>query len=155
MMMLSQSQVMTFAMGIILTMNSMSNGFIVPSSRFVSPAAVPSKTAFFMSSAEEEAARLREQAQKLREEAATLSGSDESVTEEKVSVESSTAVTGTFYDDEVEPTRKDPLSESMRDRLRREASTGLDSNQSQTNVILYISIAVAILVLVGGKGILY
>jgi hypothetical protein len=43
----------------------------------------------------------------------------------------------------------------MKERLRREASTGLDSNQSQTNVILYISAAVAVLVLLGGQGILY
>lgn len=37
----------------------------------------------------------------------------------------------------------------------REASTGLDSEKKQTNVILYISIAVAILILLGGEGILY
>lgn len=43
----------------------------------------------------------------------------------------------------------------MRKRLMAEASTGLDSDKKQTNVILYISIAVAILVLLGGEGILY
>ena len=37
----------------------------------------------------------------------------------------------------------------------REASSGLDSEKKQTNVILYISIAVVILVLLGGEGILY
>jgi hypothetical protein len=43
----------------------------------------------------------------------------------------------------------------MRDRLKREASRGLDSEQKQTNVILYISIAVVLLVVAGGSGILY
>jgi len=43
----------------------------------------------------------------------------------------------------------------MRDRLLKEASTGLDSEKPQTNVILYISIAVALLVAVGGQGILF
>ena len=37
----------------------------------------------------------------------------------------------------------------------REAGAGLDSNQSQTNVILYISIAVVALVALGGQGILF
>lgn len=37
----------------------------------------------------------------------------------------------------------------------REASTGLDPDQKQTNVILYIIIGVAALVIVGGGGILY
>lgn len=43
----------------------------------------------------------------------------------------------------------------MRDRLRREASTGLDPDQKQTNVLLYIMGVVAILVILGGAGILY
>lgn len=43
----------------------------------------------------------------------------------------------------------------MRDRLMREASTGLDSEQKQTNVLLYIMAGVAVLVLLGGQGILY
>ena len=43
----------------------------------------------------------------------------------------------------------------MRDRLMREASTGLDADQKQTNVLLYIIIGVAFLVVVGGQGILY
>jgi hypothetical protein len=47
------------------------------------------------------------------------------------------------------------ISDSMRERLKREASRGLDSEQKQTNVILYISIAVALLVVAGGSGILY
>ncbi len=47
------------------------------------------------------------------------------------------------------------ISDNMRARLMAEASTGLDSDKKQTNVILYISIAVAILVLLGGEGILY
>ena len=43
----------------------------------------------------------------------------------------------------------------MRERLMREASTGLDSEQKQTNVILYICIGVAVLVVLGGQGIFY
>lgn len=103
------------------------------------------------SDAEAEAAKLREQAQKLREEAAAAAG---------VSVEELTAAAknsdGTVYDDEpmLEPPREN-VSSAMKERLMREASTGLDSNQSQTNVILYISAAVAVLVLLGGQGILY
>ena len=101
--------------------------------------------------AEIDAAKLRAQAQKLREEAAEAAG----VSVEELTTASKNA-DGTVYDDEpmLEPIR-DPLSDSMRERLRREASTGLDSNSSQTNVILYISVAVALLVAVGGQGILY
>ena len=55
----------------------------------------------------------------------------------------------------MQPTRKDPLSDSMRQRLMNEASTGLDSESKQTNVILYISVAVFALVVLGGQGILY
>ena len=101
--------------------------------------------------AETEAAKLQEQAQKLREEAAEAAG---------VSVEELTAASkgadGTIYDDEpmLEAPREN-LSNSMKERLRREASTGLDSNKSQTNVTLYISVAVALLVIAGGQGILY
>lgn len=61
---------------------------------------------------------------------------------------------GNVYDDEVAP-YKSPISESMKERLLREASTGLDSEKPQTNVILYVSIAVAILALLGGQGIFY
>ena len=43
----------------------------------------------------------------------------------------------------------------MKARLLREASTGLDSDQKQTNVILYIVAAVALLVILGGQGIFY
>jgi len=43
----------------------------------------------------------------------------------------------------------------MKERLKREAGAGLDADKPQTNVILYISIAVAILVIAGGQGILY
>ncbi len=45
--------------------------------------------------------------------------------------------------------------DNMRARLMKEASTGLDAEQKQTNVILYICIAVAGLVALGGGGILY
>ena len=97
----------------------------------------------------DEAAKLKEQAQKLREEAAAAAG----VTVEELTSKSSG---GTVYDDEpmLEPPR-DNVSDAMKQRLMREASTGLDSNTSQTNTILYISVGVAILVLLGGQGILY
>mmetsp|Transcript_10445 Transcript_10445/g.12559 ORF Transcript_10445/g.12559 Transcript_10445/m.12559 type:complete len:120 (-) Transcript_10445:780-1139(-) len=66
---------------------------------------------------------------------------------------------GTFYDDEIEPDQlgapKAGISDSMRERLRREASTGLDSEAKQTNVLLYIMGAVGVLVILGGQGILY
>mmetsp|Transcript_21131 Transcript_21131/g.30938 ORF Transcript_21131/g.30938 Transcript_21131/m.30938 type:complete len:112 (+) Transcript_21131:91-426(+) len=64
------------------------------------------------------------------------------------------AKSGDIYDDEVEA-YKDPLSDGMRAKLMREASTGLDSEQKQSNVILYISAAVVVLVLLGGQGILF
>lgn len=140
----------------VVLLSSMSNAFVVPRSGIVSQ--FNSHKPLFMASAEEEAERLREQASKLRAEAAELSGTPE--TEEKevaVATEETSAVptSGTFYDDEVQPTRKDPLSDSMRQRLMNEASTGLDSDSKQTNVILYISIAVFVLVVLGGQGILY
>lgn len=62
---------------------------------------------------------------------------------------------GTFYDDEADPVKKETLSDSMRARLLAEASTGLDSDSKQTNVLLYIMAAVGVLVLLGGKDILY
>jgi hypothetical protein len=62
---------------------------------------------------------------------------------------------GTFYDDDVEPVKKETLSDSMRARLLAEASTGLDSDSKQTNVLLYVMAAVAVLVLLGGKDILF
>jgi hypothetical protein len=63
---------------------------------------------------------------------------------------------GTFYDDEVDLTPVKPaLSETMKERLIREASSGMDADKKQTNVILYISIIVALLVAAGGSGILY
>lgn len=101
--------------------------------------------------AESEANKLREQAAKLREEAAAAAG---------VSVEELTASLknsdGTVYDDEpMLEAPRDNISNAMKERLRREASTGLDSNQSQTNVLLYISVGVALLVLIGGQGILF
>jgi len=82
----------------------------------------------------------------------------EEVTPESVSQEStsssSSSSDGTVYDDEVEP-EAPRLSDSMRARLMAEASTGLDSNKKQTNVILYIIVGVAVLVVLGGQGIFY
>jgi len=43
----------------------------------------------------------------------------------------------------------------MRERLIREASTGLDADSKQTNVLLYVILGVAVLVIVGGQGIFY
>ena len=97
--------------------------------------------------AADDAEALREQAQKLRQEAADAAG----VSVEELVAKSSD---GTIYDDEVEAPEEN-VSNAMKERLRREASAGLDSNKSQTNVILYISAAVALLVLAGGQGILY
>lgn len=37
----------------------------------------------------------------------------------------------------------------------QEASTGLDADKKQTNVILYIMLGVAVLVILGGAGIFY
>lgn len=63
---------------------------------------------------------------------------------------------GTFYDDEIDTAPiKSGISDSMRAKLMAEASTGLDSEKPQTNVILYIGVVVAILVALGGSGILY
>ena len=50
---------------------------------------------------------------------------------------------------------KEGISDSMRARLMAEASTGLDSDKKQTNVLLYIIGAVAVLVVLGGAGIFY
>lgn len=43
----------------------------------------------------------------------------------------------------------------MRERLMREAGTGLDPDRKQNNVILYIMVGVAVLVVAGGAGIFY
>lgn len=116
----------------------------------------PRQISFMSSDAEVEAERLREKARQLKEEVAALSGTTveemeaASKVEEKVVINTS----GDLYDDEVEA-YKDPLSDSMRSKLMREASSGLDSEQKQTNVILYISIAVVILVALGGQGIFF
>jgi hypothetical protein len=65
----------------------------------------------------------------------------------------------TFYvlplKQQYEPAQKIGISDSMRDRLKREASTGMDSEVKQSNVILYIGAAIAVLVILGGQGILY
>eukprot|EP00525_Craspedostauros_australis_P012591 CAMPEP_0198115936 /NCGR_PEP_ID=MMETSP1442-20131203/8405_1 /TAXON_ID= /ORGANISM="Craspedostauros australis, Strain CCMP3328" /LENGTH=120 /DNA_ID=CAMNT_0043773559 /DNA_START=98 /DNA_END=460 /DNA_ORIENTATION=- len=82
----------------------------------------------------------------------TLSMSDN----KEEDVKSKISADGTFYDDEVDSAPvKQGISDSMRDRLIREASTGLDSNKKQDNVILYIIGIVGVLVVLGGSGILY
>jgi hypothetical protein len=74
--------------------------------------------------------------------------------EEEKKVE--TSADGTFYDDEKEPeVKKEGISDSMKAKLLAEASTGLDSNKAQTNVILYIIAAIAVLVILGGQGIFF
>jgi len=113
-------------------------------------------------SAEEEAERLRAQAAKLREEVAEATGKSAAETaapapakqQQQQQQQVQVNADGTVYDDEM-PEYRDPLSDSMRTRLMREASSGLDSEKKQSNVILYISVAVAVLVLLGGQGILY
>merc|ERR1719253_689142 len=109
-------------------------------------------------SAEEEAERLRAQAAKLREEVAEATGKSAAETAaaapapaEQQQQQVQVNADGTVYDDEM-PEYRDPLSDSMRTRLMREASAGLDSEKKQSNVILYISVAVAVLVLLGGQG---
>ena len=110
--------------------------------------------------AEEEAERLRAQAAKLREEVAEATGKSAAETaaaaptEQQQQQQVQVNADGTVYDDEM-PEYRDPLSDSMRTRLMREASAGLDSEKKQSNVILYISVAVAVLVLLGGQGILF
>lgn len=101
----------------------------------------------------DEAAELLERAKKLREEAAQMSGANENETEQQQGKSKAVvSADGTFYDDEVDPGKKETLSSDMRARLIREASTGLDSESKNTNVILYISVVVAILVALGGQG---
>ena len=99
---------------------------------------------------EAEAAKLREQAQKLREEAAEAAG---------VSVEELTAslknADGTIYDDEILEPPRENVSNAMKERLTREASSGLDSSTGNTNVIVYISAVVVVLVALAGGGILF
>jgi len=51
--------------------------------------------------------------------------------------------------------RPPAISNAMREKLIREASTGLDSDQKQSNVLLYIILGVAVLVILGGQGILF
>jgi hypothetical protein len=98
--------------------------------------------------AESEAQRLMEQAKKLREEAASIETTSGSP------VPGKTSSSKALYDDEVAP-EKDPISSEMRNRLLREASSGLDSEKKQVNVILYISVFISLLVLIGGQGILF
>jgi len=82
--------------------------------------------------------------------ASILKMSEEEDAKSKISAD------GTFYDDEIDTAPvKSGLSDSMKDRLIREASTGLDSDKPQTNVILYIGIVVVILVALAGGGILF
>jgi hypothetical protein len=50
---------------------------------------------------------------------------------------------------------KDGISDSMKAKLMAEASTGLDSNAKQNNVILYVILGVSVLVVAGGAGIFY
>jgi hypothetical protein len=60
------------------------------------------------------------------------------------------------YPVQVEPqVSKVGISETMKERLKREATVGLDSDKKQANVLLYIMAGVAVLVLLGGQGILF
>ena len=61
-----------------------------------------------------------------------------------------------LYDDEYALEEVENLSNSMKDRLLKEAQgLGADPNAKSEPLILYISAVVAVLVIVGGKGILY
>jgi hypothetical protein len=60
--------------------------------------------------------------------------------------------TGPQYDS---APKKSGISDSMKARLLAEASTGLDSDKKQNNVLLYIIAAVAALVVLGGQGVFY
>ena len=62
---------------------------------------------------------------------------------------------GALYDDMI-PERKETMSNSMKERLRAEAtSLGGDPNKKSAPVILYISAVIGVLVILGGKGILF
>lgn len=88
--------------------------------------------------------------------ASILKMSEEGGEPQEAAVQSKISADGTFYDDEIDSApMKTGISDSMKARLMAEASTGLDSDKSQTNVILYICVGVAFLVAVGGSGILY
>lgn len=137
------------------------NGFTVSQPMSLSSKAASAKqyrvVARMSGDAAEEAEKLRAKARELKEEVAALKGTTVEEMEKKAEEVKEVAVApagGDLYDDMVEE-YKDPLSDNMRARLMREASTGLDAEKPQTNVILYISIVVAILVVLGGSGILY
>ncbi|CAB9502190.1 expressed unknown protein [Seminavis robusta] len=80
----------------------------------------------------------------------------EAAAEDSTEVAPAAPKAGTFYDDEYDSApQKSGISDSMKARLMAEASTGLDSEKKQTNVILYIILGVAALVVVGGQGIFF
>jgi len=125
----------------------------------VTPTRVRSVNLFMANDAQAEAEALREKARLLKEEVAALSGTtvekmDAKAVEEKAAAPAPPSTGENLYDDQVAEF-KDPLSDNMRAKLMREASSGLDSEKPQTNVILYISVVVAILVGLAGSGILY
>jgi len=60
-----------------------------------------------------------------------------------------------LYDDMI-PQRKETMSQGMMDKLKKEAQQyGADPNVKQPPYILYVSAAIGVLVILGGKGILY
>lgn len=88
--------------------------------------------------------------------ASILKMSEEGGDPQESAVQAKISADGTFYDDEIDSApMKTGISDSMKARLMAEASTGLDSDKSQSNVILYICVGVAVLVALGGSGILY
>mmetsp|Transcript_23767 Transcript_23767/g.50535 ORF Transcript_23767/g.50535 Transcript_23767/m.50535 type:complete len:131 (-) Transcript_23767:1236-1628(-) len=100
--------------------------------------------------------RAIEGAHRMQSKAALVSILKMSEGSEQEEAASKISADGTFYDDEIDTAPiKSGISDSMRAKLMAEASTGLDSEKPQTNVILYIGIVVAILVALGGSGILY
>ncbi|CAM9670633.1 unnamed protein product [Chrysoparadoxa australica] len=98
--------------------------------------------------AAEEAKRLMEQAAKIRAEAAELS--------EAAGIKKAEVVKPQVAEAEEEAYKPRELSETMKNKLRREMiSQGADPNRSSGNPILIISAVVALLVILGGKGIFY
>ncbi|GMH66481.1 hypothetical protein TL16_g04441 [Triparma laevis f. inornata] len=97
-------------------------------------------------------------AQKLREEAATAEGKKSEEVEMSTAVVDPTAKSSSdLYDDEVEEADAGSgLSDTMRDRLLREAQgLGADPNSKQENYIVWVAVVVGVLVVAGGKGIFY
>ena len=99
-------------------------------------------------------------AERLRKEIQDAEGSGESGTtseETSKAVVTTSSSDGALYDDEIpDVAPKEMLSDNMRNRLLNEAKgMGADYNTATPNYILYVGLAVGVLVVLGGQGILY